>query len=62
MPTKIIVSLCTKLLADIFTLKAVKPKMRDRALIPIERTRMSPRGGVNRRLKNFYEMGLTNAE
>ena len=48
-------SLCTNPLADIFTLKAVKPKMRDRALIPIERIRMSPRGGVNRRLKLFLE-------
>jgi hypothetical protein len=40
----------------------VKPKMRDLALIPIERIRMSPRGGgVNRRSKTFTS-GLTNAE
>jgi hypothetical protein len=55
------VSLCTNPLADIFALKAVKPKMRDLALIPIEMTQMSPRGGVNRQLK-LLRKACTNAE
>jgi hypothetical protein len=46
----------------LYLMTMVKPKMRDLALIPIERTWMSPRGGaVNRRFKTFT-IGLTKAE